>query len=373
MTQSVGQRKGLVTLGGGAPPVYRSAMLEARRAGWIGSVVLLASACSAMKTPDATPGAPSGAGAAGDGAAGSAAAGSTSLGAENRSSGDEAAGSAAAGSISLGGADASSGGVPGSGAAGGTSLGAASPDWGEPAAPDACANALLCESFEAYADGAVPGAPWAVSENNGAVRVSSERAFGGTTSLHCTGNAGQFAQAYISTSGAPLFPAAGSGMYGRMMLWVRDNPVGSIHWTFVSAEGRSAADDYTAFYRVGGQVDGRLLANYWTEGNATDCWDHSSALMPVGDAGGWTCLEWHYETANDELEFWLNGQALDDMHITGTGEGCIAHDLNDVWEAPAAFDVLRLGWEHVAMTNQRDVWLDDIAVGTTRIGCPGPR
>lgn len=242
------------------------------------------------------------------------------------------------------------------------------------AAPlDPCAHALLCDDFEASPSGGKPGAPWSVSENNGAVVVSSERAFSGSNSVHCTGNAGRFAQAYFSVTGAPLFPAVGQAMYGRMMLWVRDNPVGSIHWTNVSAEGRSAADDYTAFYRVGGQVDGHLLANYWTEGNSTDCWDHSTTVMPVGDAGGWTCLEWHYQTATDELEFWLNGRALDDMHIVGKGEGCIAHDLNDVWQAPAAFDVLRLGWEHVATTDQRDIWIDDVAVGTTRQGCPAPR
>jgi hypothetical protein len=241
---------------------------------------------------------------------------------------------------------------------------------GAAAAADPCASALVCENFDALASGARPGAPWAVNENNGSVRVSTERAFSGTNSLHCTGNAGQFAQAYITTQGAPLFPAAAAGMYGRVMLWVRDNPAGSIHWTFVTAEGPSAGGDYTAFYRIGGQLDGRLMANYWTEGNDTDCWDHSATVMPAGDAGGWSCLEWKYETATDELQFWLDGQPLDDMHIVGRGEGCIAHDLNDIWEAPAAFDTLRLGWEHVANTNQRDVWLDDIAVGASRIGCP---
>lgn len=258
-----------------------------------------------------------------------------------------------------------------SASAGGASADA--PDAADATASDPCNSALLCENFDGLASGARPGAPWAVNENNGTVRVSTERAFSGASSLHCTGNAGQFAQAYITAQGAPLFPAAGSGMYGRVMLWVRDNPTGSIHWTFVTAEGRSAGGDYTAFYRIGGQLDGRLMANYWSEGNATDCWDHSATVMPVGDAGGWSCLEWHYETSTDELQFWLNGRSLDDMHIVGRGEGCIAHDLDDIWEAPAAFDTLRLGWEHVANTDQRDVWLDDIAVGTSRIGCPAPR
>ena len=250
---------------------------------------------------------------------------------------------------------------------------AAAPEAPVATAADPCANALLCDDFDSLVVGSKPGAPWSVSENNGSVLISSERAFSGANSVHCTGNSGRFAQAYFSIQGAPLFPAAGAAMYGRMMLWVRDNPQGSIHWTFVSAEGRSSTDDYTAFYRVGGQVDGRLLANYWTEGNATDCWDHSTTVMPVGDAGGWTCLEWHYQTATDELEFWLNGRALTDLHIVSKGEGCIAHDLADVWEAPAAFDVLRLGWEHVATTDQREIWIDDVAVGTTRQGCPAPR
>jgi hypothetical protein len=233
---------------------------------------------------------------------------------------------------------------------------------------DACATALFCDDFEDDASGAEPGAPWTAQVNGGAVVVSTERAFSGSNSVHVSNTAGAFKRAYFSVEGDPVFPGAGAEMYGRMMMWLEATPAGSVHWTFIQAEGRSADDAYDIYYRYGGQHEGRLMANFETNGIATDCWDHSETVMPTQT---WSCLEWRFDTANDELEFWLDGSEVADIHVVGMGEGCVAQDLGGAWPAPPEFQVLRLGWEKYQESIEQNAWIDDVAVGTERLGCPG--
>jgi len=156
-------------------------------------------------------------------------------------------------------------------------------------------------------------------------------------------------------------------MFGRLMMWLETVPESSVHWTFIQAEGPGRDGDYTAMYRYGGQHDGRLMANYETSGTATDCWDHSVTVMPSSE---WACLEWRFATDDDELQFWLNDSELTDLHVTGVGEGCGGHDLNDEWRAPSQFERIRLGWERYQVSDERNVWTDDVVIATSRVGCP---
>jgi hypothetical protein len=235
-----------------------------------------------------------------------------------------------------------------------------------PAGGTGCAGALFCDDFEDDAAGAPPGAPWEVNTNSGSVEVSADKAFGGTKSVHLVGDMAQYARAFMSLSGAPVFPAAAATLFGRMRIYVAQLPE-SAHWTIIQAEGPSADDSYRAFFRYGGQHEGgRLMANYETDGKATDCWDHSDTKLP---AATWACVEWAYSTANAEMQFWLDGKELPDIHVVGTGEGCVNDDLNGDWIAPKGFDVLRVGWEHYQDTGPHDVYIDNVGVGTQRVGC----
>ena len=43
------------------------------------------------------------------------------------------------------------------------------------------------------------------------------------------------------------------------------------------------------------------------------------------------------------------------------------------WLAPPAFTTLHLGWEsYQTSSNDRNLWVDDVAVATERVGCPSP-
>ena len=230
-----------------------------------------------------------------------------------------------------------------------------------------CTAAIFCEDFETHALGVAPGAPWTVSENMGHVVVDDAMAASGSRALSVTTDdgAGTYRRAYAVLAGAPVFPAAADAMYGRMRVYVVATPPGSVHWTNVQGEGDVPGMTFRALYRYGGQVDGHLMANYETSGAASDCWQHSGTVMPTGR---WACLEWHFDRASDAMDLWLDGAPLADLSVRGVGEGCIGHDTGDHWYAPV-FDRVSLGWEHYQAVSMRRMWIDDVAIDDTRIGC----
>jgi hypothetical protein len=176
----------------------------------------------------------------------------------------------------------------------------------------------------------------------------------------------RYEQGFITLRGAPLFPGIAREMYGRMHLWLESTPKGSVHFTFVQVEGPSSDDSYRVLDRFGGQHDGRLMANYETLGAATDCWDHSAVVMPTQV---WVCLEWRFALEGNRMQLWVDGQPIDDIPPEGQGEGCVGNALDGKWLAPRAFDALRVGWEHYQPSDERILYLDDVAVGAARIGC----
>jgi hypothetical protein len=68
--------------------------------------------------------------------------------------------------------------------------------------------------------------------------------------------------------------------------------------------------------------------------------------------GQWFCFEWH-ETPT-ELRIFFNGQ---DLTVA-----------DETWTEPTLAD-LRLGFERFDSGTGGDVWIDDVAVNSTQIGC----
>lgn len=231
-----------------------------------------------------------------------------------------------------------------------------------------CSGALLCDDFEDDAPG-MPGAPWAVSTSQATLEVIEGDAYSGTRAIHITteGGDGTYRRAFMSVEGAPVFPIASNVVWGRMMARFASVPAGAVHWTNIQGEGDVEGMGFRGLYRYGGMNDGRILANYETQGVGSDCWRNSQTVMP---SGTWTCLEWHYDGPTDTMEFFVDGAPIDDVSVIGQGDGCITHDTGDNWYAPV-FDTMRLGWEHYQATGAQEMWLDDVALDDERIGCPG--
>jgi hypothetical protein len=99
-------------------------------------------------------------------------------------------------------------------------------------------------------------------------------------------------------------------------------------------------------YTVMGDAHGALSnADYYDDG-----------MMPgiQFTPATWTCLEVLLDSSKPEIDVWVDGQEVPDLHHTD-------FPLDD-------YDNLRFGFEKYAGAAM-DVWYDDIAIGTEPIGC----
>jgi len=229
-----------------------------------------------------------------------------------------------------------------------------------------CAGTLICDDFESYTS--KPAAPWTVSTNNGTVAIDTARHSSGKQSVKfSTTGANNYQRAFIGIEGTP-FPLAGNAFYGRMMIYATAAANDGVHWTMIQAEGPVAAQGITtATVRYGGQQMKSLMANYDSTGKKSDCWQHSATKMPEGQ---WACMQWYFDGTTNTQKFWLNGSAINDLTTTGDGQGCIAHETNDMWYFPQGFAKAYVGWESYQKDDAREVWIDDVALSTQPVACP---
>ena len=266
----------------------------------------------------------------------------------------------------------SSGSGPGPDGGGGSpeaSTDAAGGDGGD-AGVDPCKDRTICDSFESFAVGTKPGAPWKPLESNGTVTISDTRAHTGTHSVKLVTNGGtQYQEAMIQTSGAPLFPAANNTLYGKMYIWVEVAADHNVHWNILSASGLLPAPHATttAFFDYGGQLD-LLLALFDTSGGSvnTDCSSHSKQGIPIGK---WACYAWAQKGPTNEMQLFDEKGQIADMHIVGMADSCLNHDLNDKWIAPT-FTSTKVGWESVQTETARTVYIDDVTFDDQPLSCP---
>lgn len=308
------------------------------------------------------------------------------LGNGGRSSGGGPSGGASNG----GGGSSGASGAPATGGVGGAGAGGSAGDAGvsridgsagKPADP--CATALYCEDFESYPTGNAPGGDWKPQTNLGAVSVVGDQKFGGLKSAKFTTEMSTGGKtAFIQLSRATVFPVPGNMYYGRMMFRLESAPEASVHWTFIQSGGVVPGQTYHALYRYGGQqpvtqggtfVGNQLMANYETpdsysgNGPSSDCWHHAKGtVVPVGR---WACVEWQFDGPNNALRMWLDGSALDDLTVQGQGQGCVHQPATFEWTAPK-FDNLEVGWESYQGDSARTLYVDDLVIATTRVGCP---
>lgn len=259
--------------------------------------------------------------------------------------------------------------------------------------PDgSCNGTFVCDSFDTYPVAAAPPAPWSVSKTTGTVTVDATRAFSGTQSVKVASPAvastatSGFKSTFLRFASATLLPPADDHVFGRMMFWLDSAPDTTVHWTFIDGEGLVSPNDagvnYHAAVRYGGQYaapldDGGsssiLMASYDTPdsyngtGPSTDCYQQSNGeTIPLGQ---WACAEWEFDGSHDVMHLWLNGTELTDLTVNMTGTGCTSQDSSYVWQAPN-YTQLDVGWESYQADDARTIWLDDVAFGPTRIGCP---
>ena len=251
----------------------------------------------------------------------------------------------------------------------------------------ACPAALFCDDFESFEAGKLPSGAWSPFQLNGTVRVDDSRAYRSALSVKATtlATSEAYKVAVIGLIGAPVVPVPDEAFYGRMMFYLESAPSTLVHWTFIAASGVVPGRAYSAEYRYGGELlveggeaGGSLLkAGYDTTdfyqtppvGPHTDCHkDGASAVLPVGR---WACAEWFFDGPNAQMRFWLDGAELAEIGVDGTGAGCDAQDAGYTWVAPA-FSNISVGWKSYQVDDERSIWIDDVVIGSSKVGCPSP-
>lgn len=236
---------------------------------------------------------------------------------------------------------------------------------------------LFTDDFEHHAAGQLPGAPWKEEtyKSGSVIAIDTGHAFSGKQAMHVLNPGGtDKRRGYVAIHLAGPLPQLQPAMFGRVMVWLDQPPQGSpaAQWTLLQGEGRSADDRYNSIYRLGLLHQGgtQFMANFETTPPVrTNCMQQSTRTLPQRR---WACVEWHMSVATNELQFWIDGEEI--THVKGraaAGDACRGHDLRDEWLAPPRFDSFYLGAERYGFApNDQDVWLDDVALSTRRVGCP---
>ena len=234
------------------------------------------------------------------------------------------------------------------GASGATEAAAASPCPGS-------IGLLFCDDFEAATTSAPPP-PWSTSIiGSGTVTVDSTTpARSGTKSIHVSDGDSDYDTLLVLHDPAVL-PAPMARFYVRAFIRL-GAAMSAGHNGFVLADLfasqgqgndlRLGEDDQMLMYTVMGDAHGALSnADYYNDG-----------MLPgiQFTPGAWTCLEVLLDSKAPEIDVWVGGTEVPDLHHKD-------FPLDN-------YDSLRFGFEKYAGPAM-DVWFDDIAIGTQPIGC----
>lgn len=253
---------------------------------------------------------------------------------------------------------AGSGGVGGSG--GGSSAGA-SGDPLAPGGPSKCplAGSQLCDGFETAAPGDA-ASPFKLELGSGSTGVvDGTKVFRGAKSVHLKTTA---AQAFITETATFMgtTAATNNAMWGRIFIWFETKANPQSHDVFIRLED-PASSLSSAQLHVAGGSRGQLAAEIRSGSDLykpkiVEPAPEGRVLFPLATPK-WQCWEWH-TTPDNTLEFYIDGELYAPMSVTAA----------DKWPFPI-FKKLYLGFMQFGTTPATELWIDEVALSTTRVGC----
>lgn len=268
------------------------------------------------------------------------------------------------GAISSNDSASSSGGATGADGAGGSSGGSTDGTTNS----DPCAGAdLLCETFESTAEGAIP-ADWSYNWGASAdsISVQSGQSVSGSRSLRVDGEAPSSGANQVLVAAADFGPFH----WGRVRYKVErvgtlaSSDAGAVaHSTFLAFWDGSS--EFRVFDTVmNQQKKHQFLYNIQPSGESE--WGCGSAY-DFTYPSEWECVEWFVSATEQSYRFFLDGTEVDSIAVAdGMTDGCGTPNRS----IPANLGELSLGlYTYQMMTEGFIVWFDDLAIGTSRLGC----
>jgi hypothetical protein len=225
---------------------------------------------------------------------------------------------------------------------------------------------LFCDDFESYALGAATSDRWTTETSAGALAIDDSQARG-TRALHVHTDGNGHAAIRVP------FSPPGNSAFARMHVYVTAFPTAPTfaHFTLVEAAGTSAG----LIRPVGGQFVpppnsgsdvGRSLWGVGSDGGPTGDWTDWQPAAPA-EAGRWLCLEWELRAAGNAIDVYLDGTLVPELSVSQND-----HGGNPVDFVFPTFTSMWFGWQLYQggpTPSEYDLWIDDIAIGTSRIGC----
>jgi hypothetical protein len=241
---------------------------------------------------------------------------------------------------------------------------AAAPDLGR----DSCATRALCEDFEGAAAGGPPDrARWTVSSPNcsgsGALAIDDIVAHGGGRSLKVSGKGGYCNHVFAANSAA--IATLQQETWGRY--YVRfGQALGNDHVTFLAMKD---AADHGKDLRQGGQSQILMWNRESDDATLPELSPAGIALSVMPTPNDWHCVEFLVNGPAGKMQTWFDGAEV----IALREDQSPTPDVDTQWlRAPNWHPVLadfRIGWESYGGTDMT-LWFDDVALDSTRIGCP---
>ncbi|MFY7626897.1 cellulose-binding domain-containing protein [Streptomyces sp. NY05-11A] len=231
-------------------------------------------------------------------------------------------------------------------------------------APAECAGATICSDFEDQT-GTVPSGPWQTTapdcQGTGKVSVDTSVAYSGTRSLRVDGGAGYCNHVFAASTRD--LSSVGPVVYVRMRVR-HTTALPTNHVTFVSMPDASQGG---RALRVGGQ-NGALQWN--RESDDATLPEQSPAGVALSTplpTGQWLCLRFQIDTTGQSMRTWVGDREVAGLHV----DGVATQNVDGQWLArrtPPRPTGLRLGWESYG-TGDDTLWFDDVALGSSPIGC----
>jgi hypothetical protein len=204
-------------------------------------------------------------------------------------------------------------------------------------------HALLCDDFEASAT--FDTTKWKASSGYKATDTMTLDSMAAHGQRAAHGHVAETEQGYATLTETATFPALSMDLWGRANFYVTI-PVTNGHTMLISASagtteqleiGVSMGHWQLTWYEPGGPEHPMITGAY-----------------PLNK---WSCLEWHFTTTGSKLiELYVDG-TLATSFAKGTG-------------AANPFTTMSLGLQnHSANPPPNDVYIDDVAIGSARVGC----
>jgi hypothetical protein len=209
-----------------------------------------------------------------------------------------------------------------------------------------CTGTFLCDGFETYTG--APGAPWVAQPSNnpgGLLQVDSTKPYSGTKSVHIKSGGGTTGGDAVTMKTTMGLPRPTNHVFGRMMTFLK-GPWPSTH---IRVMGMQAAP-YQGYL-----LDAFAGSRGFQLESLTDNFGGGGMTPLVTDK--WKCVEWEFNAptgAAVTTHVWIDG-----TEITPAAAGFPRVDLLDLW----------VGYTTALKSGPVEMWIDDVALGATRIGC----